>query len=638
MKNIKNYEFEELKQELKNIGERPFRAEQIYKWLYEEKVKSFDEMTNLSKELREKLNCEYSICNFNILRKQESKDGTIKYLFDVLDGNAIETVLMKYHHGYSLCVSSQIGCKMGCKFCASTGIQFIRSLSAGEIVEQVLAVEQDQNIRISNIVFMGIGEPLDNYDNVVKAIRIINHPKGLNIGARHISISTSGLVPKIYKLAEENIQCTLSISLHATNNEKRSSMMPVNDAYPIEELIKACKDYIKITNRRISFEYALAKDNNDNLEDAKELVKLLKGMLCHVNLIPINKIENGKFDKSSNENIMKFRDYLNDHGIVATIRRELGSDIDAACRTIKKKKFKRRTIMLLDDIKEILPFMKKIKVYAFVGPSGTGKSYRAQMVASEKDIHFIIDDGLLIKDNEVIAGESAKKAETKVATVKHALFYEDNEKEVIIKALKKYKPNSILILGTSDGMVKKIAENLSLPEISETIYITDVATEQEMQTARRIRVTEGKHVIPVPTFEIKKDFSGYLLDPLQIFKSKGKGQKPYISEKSIIRPTFSYMGKFTISDLVFRQILEYLATQTKAIHKILKTRVENYGEGVNLYMEVSIVYGYNVIDGLKSFKEKARKEIEKLTAMNVVELEVVAKNIYIPQEDSKGDK
>ena len=638
MKNIKNYEFEELKQELKNIGERPFRAEQIYKWLYEEKVKSFDEMTNLSKELREKLNCEYSICNFNILRKQESKDGTIKYLFDVLDGNAIETVLMKYHHGYSLCVSSQIGCKMGCKFCASTGIQFIRSLSAGEIVEQVLAVEQDQNIRISNIVFMGIGEPLDNYDNVVKAIRIINHPEGLNIGARHISISTSGLVPKIYKLAEENIQCTLSISLHATNNEKRSSMMPVNDAYPIEELIKACKDYIKITNRRISFEYALAKDNNDNLEDAKELVKLLKGMLCHVNLIPINKIENGKFDKSSNENIMKFRDYLNDHGIVATIRRELGSDIDAACRTIKKKKFKRRTIMLLDDIKEILPFMKKIKVYAFVGPSGTGKSYRAQMVASEKDIHFIIDDGLLIKDNEVIAGESAKKAETKVATVKHALFYEDNEKEVIIKALKKYKPDSILILGTSDGMVKKIAENLSLPEISETIYITDVATEQEMQTARRIRVTEGKHVIPVPTFEIKKDFSGYLLDPLQIFKSKGKGQKPYISEKSIIRPTFSYMGKFTISDLVFRQILEYLATQTKAIHKILKTRVENYGEGVNLYMEVSIVYGYNVIDGLKSFKEKARKEIEKLTAMNVVELEVVAKNIYIPQEDSKGDK
>ena len=275
-------------------------------------------------------------------------------------------------------------------------------------------------------------------------------------------------------------------------------------------------------------------------------------------------------------------------------------------------------------------FGTKIKVYAFVGPSGTGKSYRAQMVASEKNINFIIDDGLLIKDNEVIAGESAKKAPTKVGTVKHALFYEEEEREQITKALKKYKPESILILGTSDGMVKKIAENLGLPEISETIYITDVATKQEMETARRIRVTEGKHVIPVPTFEIKKDFSGYLLDPLQIFKSKGKGQKPYISEKSIIRPTFSYMGKFTISDTVFRQILEFLASKTPGIHKILKTRVENYGEGVKLYMEVTVVYGTNVVKDIKNFKEKARKEIEKLTAMNVVELDVVAKNIYVP--------
>lgn len=336
-KNIKDYDLNELKEELINIGEKPFRAEQIFKWLYQEKVKSFDDMTNLSLELREKLKKNYSICNFNILRKQESKDGTVKYLFDVLDGNAIETVLMSYHHGYSICVSSQIGCKMGCKFCASTGIKFIRNLSSGEIVEQILAVEQDTGYRISNVVLMGIGEPLDNYDNVVNAIHIINNPKGINIGARHISLSTSGLVPRIYKLAEENIQCTLSISLHATNNEKRSSMMPVNDAYPIEELIKACKDYIEKTHRRISFEYALAKDNNDNIEDAKELVKLLKGMICHVNLIPINKIENGKFDKSSNENIIKFRDYLNEHGIVATIRRELGSDIDAACGQLRRK-------------------------------------------------------------------------------------------------------------------------------------------------------------------------------------------------------------------------------------------------------------------------------------------------------------
>lgn len=337
MKNIKDYNLEELKKEFEEMGEKSFRAEQVFKWIYEEKVTSFDEMTNLSLNLREKLKQNYQMCVYKIIKKQESSDGTKKYLFDVLDGNAIETVLMEYHHGYSICVSSQIGCKMGCKFCASTGIAFIRNLSSGEIVEQILAVEREQNIKISNVVFMGIGEPLDNYDNVVNGIRIINNPKGINIGARHISVSTSGLVPNIYKLAEEKIQCTLSISLHATTDEQRSKMMPVNNMYNIEELLKACKDYIKITNRRISFEYALAKDNNDNLEDAKRLVNLLKGMLCHVNLIPINKIENGKFDKSSNQNIIKFRDYLNEHGIVATIRRELGSDIDAACGQLRRK-------------------------------------------------------------------------------------------------------------------------------------------------------------------------------------------------------------------------------------------------------------------------------------------------------------
>ena len=337
MKNIKDYDLQDLKEELANIGEKSYRAEQIFKWLYQDKVKSFDEMTNLSLDLREKLKENYTICNYNVLKKLESSDGTKKYLFDVLDGNAIESVLMEYHYGKSICVSSQIGCKMGCKFCASTGIPFIRNLSAGEIVEQVLAVEQDTGEQISNVVFMGIGEPLDNYDNVIKAIRILNNSKGLNIGARHISVSTSGLVPRIYDLANENIQCTLSISLHASNDKKRSAMMPVNNRYNIAELMKACKDYIAITNKRISFEYALAKDNNDNLEDAKELVGLLKGMLCHVNLIPINKIENGKFTKSTNENIIKFRDYLNDKGIVATIRRELGSDIDAACGQLRRK-------------------------------------------------------------------------------------------------------------------------------------------------------------------------------------------------------------------------------------------------------------------------------------------------------------
>lgn len=272
-----------------------------------------------------------------------------------------------------------------------------------------------------------------------------------------------------------------------------------------------------------------------------------------------------------------------------------------------------------------------MKVYGFVGPSGTGKSYRAQMVASEKNVNFIIDDGLLIKDNEVIAGESAKKAPTKIETVKHALFYKEEEKQEIIKALKKYNPESILILGTSDGMVQKIAANLGLPEISETTYISDVATQEEMQTARRIRVTEGKHVIPVPTFEIKKDFSGYLLDPLQIFKTKGKGQKPYISEKSIIRPTFSYMGNFTISDTVFRQIVEYIVAKTEGIYKVQKIRVDNFGEGVKIYLEITIVYGFNLINDTQEFKEKAKKEIEKLTSMNVEEFEVVIKNIYVPE-------
>ena len=270
-----------------------------------------------------------------------------------------------------------------------------------------------------------------------------------------------------------------------------------------------------------------------------------------------------------------------------------------------------------------------MKVYAFVGPSGTGKSYRAQMVAGEKDVHFIIDDGLLINDNEVIAGNSAKKAATKIETVKKALFLDEKESKEIQKALRKHNAKSILILGTSDDMVTKIAKNLKLPKISEIVYIDDVATEQEMKTARRIRETEGKHVIPVPTFEIKKDFSGYLLDPLQIFKSKGNGEKPYISEKSIIRPTFSYLGNFTISDSVFKQIVEYLAAKTPEVYKVLRTRVRNSEAGPIIYMEVEVVYGCNVPETLKEFKRRATQEIENLTSMNVVQMDVIAKSIYM---------
>ncbi len=338
-KNIRNNTLYDLKQEMVKIGEKPFRAEQIFQWLYQEKVTTFNEMTNLSLDLRKKLGDNYHIGKFQLEQKLVSQDGTKKYLFNLCDSekNLIETVLMQYHHGYTVCLSSQIGCKMGCQFCASTGIPFVRNLEVGEIIQQILEIEKEEQIRISNIVFMGIGEPFDNFENVMKAIEIINHPKGLNIGARHISISTSGLVPKIYELADRQMQCTLSVSLHSSKNTTRSAMMPINQVYPIEELMKACKYYIQKTNKRISFEYALAKENNDNLADAKELVKLLQGMLAHVNLIPINPIEKGKFAKSTNENIIKFRDYLNNHGIVATIRRELGSDINAACGQLRRQ-------------------------------------------------------------------------------------------------------------------------------------------------------------------------------------------------------------------------------------------------------------------------------------------------------------
>ena len=285
--------------------------------------------------------------------------------------------------------------------------------------------------------------------------------------------------------------------------------------------------------------------------------------------------------------------------------------------------------MIIDKIIE-----SKIKTYAFVGPSGTGKSYRAQMVANERGINYIIDDGLLINENKVVAGVSAKKAATKVETVKKALFNNPDEAEEIKKAFRKYKPESILILGTSDNMVNKIRENLGLSEFTEIIYITDVATEEEMQEAKRMRTVEGKHVIPVPTFEIKKEFSGFILDPLQIFKSKGRNAKPYISEKSIIRPTFSYLGNFRISDTVFRQILEHLASKTNSIYKINRARIEKIGEneGISLYIEVTAEYGYNIIDELKHFKNKCKKEIENLTAMNVEVIDIIAKGIHIEEQ------
>ena len=279
------------------------------------------------------------------------------------------------------------------------------------------------------------------------------------------------------------------------------------------------------------------------------------------------------------------------------------------------------------------------KTYAFIGPSGTGKSYRAQMVAGEKGIEDIIDDGLLIKGNQVLAVISSKKAPTKIETVKNALFINEERKDEMQKFIKKSRIDKILILGTSDGMVDKIAANLGLPAISERIYIHEVATEEEMETARKIRTTQGKHVIPVPTFEIKKDFSGYLLDPLQIFKSKGKDEQPYISEKSIIRPTFSYLGKFTISDSVFKDIIINVAAKVPGVHKILKIRIDSTSKeigGVRIYMEVSVNFGTNIVETLNRLKKDARREIENLTAMYVANVEIVAKHINIP--DNISDK
>ena len=273
---------------------------------------------------------------------------------------------------------------------------------------------------------------------------------------------------------------------------------------------------------------------------------------------------------------------------------------------------------------------KDIKVYAFVGPSGTGKSYRAQMVAGEYDIKYIIDDGILVKNNDIVAGTSAKKAPTKIETIKRALFQNEEQRKEMIKAFNKLKPKSVLILGTSDKMVKEIAQNLELPQIEKTIYITDVATEEEINNAKRVRTTEGKHVIPVPTFEIKKDFSGFLLDPLQIFKSKGSGEKPYISEKSIIRPTFSYMGNYTISDTVFRQIIEYIASKTDSITEIIRVRVNKTEDGPSIYVEAEVKYGFNLMTELKKFKEKCIREIERQTTMNVVEMKIIAKKLTLP--------
>lgn len=337
MINLNDLTFDELEREISAIGEPKFRAGQIFKW-FSRGVFDFSQMSDLSATLREKLSRDYTLAGADIKEKFSSKiDGTVKYLLGLNDGNVIESVAMSYKHGISVCISTQVGCAMGCGFCASTIGGRARNLTSGEILAQVSVVQKDFGERVSNIVLMGIGEPLDNFDNVIRFLKNINHPKGMNIGYRHISLSTCGVVDKIYELAKENLPITLSVSLHAPDNETRGKIMPINKKYPIEELIEACNFYLKATGRRITFEYILIDGVNDSPRHADKLARLIGGMLCHVNLIPANFVPESGLSKSDRKTVLAFRERLEQRKINVTIRRELGSDIEASCGQLRQK-------------------------------------------------------------------------------------------------------------------------------------------------------------------------------------------------------------------------------------------------------------------------------------------------------------
>ena len=334
--NLKSMTLPELTAVLKELGQPAFRAKQVYTWLHKG-VRAYDEMTNLPKSLRDTLAREYPICAPKVVRRQESaRDGTIKYLWELSDGNCVETVLMRYHYGNTVCISTEVGCRMGCAFCASTVAGKVRDLTAGEMLDQVLFTQLDSGREISNIVLMGIGEPLDNRDNVLRFLRLVNHPDGLNIGMRHISLSTCGVVPGIDALAEEDLQLTLSVSLHAPVDEVRSSIMPVNRRWPVQELLDACRRYFEKTGRRISFEYAMIRDVNDTPEMAKQLIRRLRGIAAHVNLIPLNDVAESPLKPSLPETVLRFQKTLEASGIPATVRRTLGSDINASCGQLRR--------------------------------------------------------------------------------------------------------------------------------------------------------------------------------------------------------------------------------------------------------------------------------------------------------------
>ena len=338
-KDLKELNFEELKSELAQMGEKPFRAVQIFQWMHKSLVCSVDDMTNISLKLREKLKEDYSYTVLEQEEKQVSKlDGTSKYLFRLPDGNCVESVRMVYKHGVSVCISSQVGCRMGCKFCASTLGGLVRGLSAAEMLEQIYSIERDTGSRVDNIVIMGIGEPMDNYDEVVRFIRMITDERGLNISGRNITVSSCGLVPEIKRFAEEKLQVTLAISLHATTDEKRKEIMPVANKYSIEELMEAVDVFFETTGRRVSFEYALIAGVNDSEEEAKALAALAFSHKCHVNLIPVNPVTERGLSAPDRTRVLNFQNMLEKKGINATIRREMGRDIDGACGQLRRKR------------------------------------------------------------------------------------------------------------------------------------------------------------------------------------------------------------------------------------------------------------------------------------------------------------
>ena len=335
--NIKSMTLPEVTAALKELGQPAFRGKQVYTWLHKG-VTSYDEMTNLSKALREELAAKYPIRAPKVVRKQESKkDGTIKNLWQLADGNCVETVLMRYHYGNTVCISTEVGCRMGCAFCASTIGGLVRQLEPYEMLDEVLFPQVDSGLPVSHIVLMGIGEPLDNFDNVMRFLELVNSEEGMNISMRHISLSTCGLVPKIDELAQKKLQISLAISLHGPNNEIRSKIMPVNKAYDIDTLLAACRRYYDATSRRIHFEYAMIDGVNDSEEHAKELLKRLKGLPSHVNMIPLNHVEESPLKPSSKAAVAKFQKILEDGGVTATVRRTLGSDIDASCGQLRRK-------------------------------------------------------------------------------------------------------------------------------------------------------------------------------------------------------------------------------------------------------------------------------------------------------------